>query len=491
MAKPAPTEERPAKGRLHNLSALPAPAEVAGPIGAGADEAGRDAVAGRDRVYRRSLVLADGLAAFAAVYVAVAVLGDDHLRWGSLLTIPLAIVVSKVLGLYDRDELLIRKTTLDESPALFQLAAVYTLLIWLLGDAFIIGMLGRGQAVGLWLCLFGFTLVGRTAARGFARAVAAEERCLVLGDLEGTGTIERKLAAGRGVKARVVAQLPLDLEAEHDAELRLLEYAIAEHDVHRVILAPRTADSDAMLDAVRLVKSLGVKVSLLPRLFEVVGSSVVFDDLEGVTVLGVRRFGITRSSAIVKRSRDVLGGGLALLIAGPVMLLIAAAIRLDSRGPVFFRQTRVGRDGKRFVMLKFRTMVEGADAMKPELRGESPHGRLFKLHDDPRVTRVGRMLRRTSLDELPQLINVLRGDMSLVGPRPLVVDEDRLVLGWHRRRLHLTPGMTGHWQILGSARIPLSEMVKIDYLYAANWSLWTDIKILLRTIPYVLRGGSM
>lgn len=491
MANPARNQEQPAKGQPRDLPELLQPAEVAGPIGAGADDGVRDAVVDRDRVYRRSLVLADGFAALAAVYVAVAVLGDDRLRWTSLLTIPLVVIVSKVLGLYDRDELLIRKTTLDESPVLFQLAAVYTLLIWLLESSLVDGVLGHGQALGLWLCLFGFALGGRTIARGIARAVADEERCLVLGDIEGTGTIQRKLADGRGLKARVVAQLPLDLESEHDAELRLLEYAILEHDVHRVILAPRVADSDAMLDAVRLVKSLGVKVSLLPRLFEVVGSSVVFDDLEGVTILGVRRFGMTRSSRIVKRCMDVLGGGLALLVAGPVMAIAAVAIRLDSRGPLFFRQVRVGRDGRRFVMLKFRTMVEGADAMKPMLQDAAPRGRLFKLRDDPRVTRVGRVLRRTSLDELPQLINVLRGDMSLVGPRPLVVDEDRLVLGWHRRRLQLTPGMTGHWQILGSARIPLAEMLKIDYLYAANWSLWTDIKILLRTIPYMLRGGSM
>jgi lipopolysaccharide/colanic/teichoic acid biosynthesis glycosyltransferase len=138
-------------------------------------------------------------------------------------------------------------------------------------------------------------------------------------------------------------------------------------------------------------------------------------------------------------------------------------------------------------MLKFRTMVDGADGMKESLRGrnEAKEG-LFKIAADPRITRVGRMLRRSALDELPQLWNVVRGEMSLVGPRPLVVDEDRRVEGWHRRRLELMPGMTGPWQILGPARVPLREMVAIDYLYVANWTLWSDVKILLRTVPHVV-----
>jgi lipopolysaccharide/colanic/teichoic acid biosynthesis glycosyltransferase len=163
------------------------------------------------------------------------------------------------------------------------------------------------------------------------------------------------------------------------------------------------------------------------------------------------------------------------------------AIKLDSRGPVFFRQLRVGRHGQRFHMLKFRTMVPDAESMKDSLRdrNEAKEG-LFKIALDPRVTRVGRLLRKSALDELPQLLNVFRGEMSLVGPRPLVIEEDLRIEGWHRRRLELTPGMTGPWQILGPARVPLREMVAIDYLYVANWSLWSDIKILLRTVPHVL-----
>ena len=232
---------------------------------------------------------------------------------------------------------------------------------------------------------------------------------------------------------------------------------------------------------------MGLRVSVLPRLPEVVGSSVELDDVDGITLLGMRRFGLSRSSRAVKRSFDFVGAGLVLLALAPLLAAIAIAIKLDSRGPVLFRQRRMGRNGVPFEMLKFRTMVDGAEAQKSALaaRNEADGG-LFKIKDDPRITRVGGRLRRISLDELPQLFNVLRGDMSLVGPRPLVLDEDSRIEGWRRSRLELPPGMTGPWQVFGSARIPLNEMVKIDYLYGANWSLWLDVKTLLRTVPFVL-----
>lgn len=194
-----------------------------------------------------------------------------------------------------------------------------------------------------------------------------------------------------------------------------------------------------------------------------------------------------RSSTRVKRALDVLGAVLGLLALAPVILAIAVAIKLDDGGPVLFGQLRVGRHGRRFRMLKFRTMVPDADAMKDALRQHNEaRGGFFKIADDPRVTRVGRLLRKSAIDELPQLLNIIKGEMSLVGPRPLVIDEDKRIAGWRRRRLELMPGMTGPWQILGPARAPLDEMVAIDYLYIANRSLWGDIKILLRTVPHVL-----
>jgi lipopolysaccharide/colanic/teichoic acid biosynthesis glycosyltransferase len=201
----------------------------------------------------------------------------------------------------------------------------------------------------------------------------------------------------------------------------------------------------------------------------------------------MRRFDFTRSSRIVKRTFDIVGAAAGLLVVAPVLIVAAIAIKLETPGPLVFRQLRVGRHGERFEMLKLRSMYAWADAAKDEYvhLNEGADG-LFKIPDDPRVTRVGRVLRRWQIDELPQLVNVLKGEMSLVGPRPLIPEEDRRIEGWYRRRLDMAPGITGHWQVLGSStQIPLDEMVKLDYLYVANWSLWGDIQLLVRTLGFL------
>ena len=226
-------------------------------------------------------------------------------------------------------------------------------------------------------------------------------------------------------------------------------------------------------------------------MLDVLGSAVELEDVDGMTLLGVRPFGLSRSSRSLKRAFDLVTTSVGMLLAGPLIAAIAVAIRIESRGPIFFRQVRVGRDGRHFHIFKFRSMVMNAEEQKELLLAFNEVGEgMFKLAEDPRVTRVGRFLRRTSLDELPQIFNVLRGEMSLVGPRPLVTDEDARVIGLDRSRLHLTPGMTGPWQVL-STRVPMREMVGIDYLYVANWSLWLDLKVLARTARHVLRRGNV
>jgi lipopolysaccharide/colanic/teichoic acid biosynthesis glycosyltransferase len=205
---------------------------------------------------------------------------------------------------------------------------------------------------------------------------------------------------------------------------------------------------------------------------------------------------LSRSSKLLKRGTDICIGAFAVLLFAPLFALIMLLIKLDSPGPVFFRQRRVGEHDSVFRIWKFRTMGVDAEARKHEVAHLNMHAlhdgdaRMFKVPDDPRTTRVGRVLRRYSLDELPQLFNVLAGEMSLVGPRPLIPDEDQHVKAWGRRRLDLKPGITGPWQVLGRSGIPFQEMVSLDYLYVTSWSMWGDIKLLMKTLPVFLRTAN-
>ncbi len=449
-------------------------------------------MARRDAIYRRTLATGDAVAGALALILTNVVVGTGQPEMTTLAAVPLIVVLGKVIGLYDRQESVVRKSTLDEAPVLFQLATLFAVAVWLINGLIITRTNSRRELLVSWFVLFVLLLFFRVLARTVSRRATAPERCLIIGDRPTCDRIRVKLAARRSLHACVVASVEIDAFAnEHhsmgvlsdDGDLAMLAN---EHRVDRIIIAPAGAEGDEVLNVIRTATSLGVKVSIVPRLLEVVGSSVEFDEVQGVPLLSMRSVRLSRSSQLVKRALDLTASTVGLVIFAPVLALIAGAIKLDSRGPLLFRQVRVGRDGEIFEMLKFRTMVDGAEQQRDTLSHLNEADGLFKIADDPRITRVGAALRRTSLDELPQLWNVLRGDMSLVGPRPLVAEEDKRIQGWHRRRLQLTPGMTGHWQILGSARIPLHEMVNIDYLYVTNWSLWNDVKILIRTIPHVV-----
>jgi exopolysaccharide biosynthesis polyprenyl glycosylphosphotransferase len=445
----------------------------------------------RESLHRRLLGAADVLAATVALFLVITLLGSDHVGLATLALMPLVVVVFKIAGLYDRDPLRIVQSTLEEAPQLLQLTGLYALVVTILQPMLVHGTLGRDQLAALWVMTFIAILGGRFLARRLACHVLPPERCLVIGEARRSARIREKLASSHA-HASVVATLPL--EGDHSDSLHdpdTVRHIIGELNVDRIVIAPTTTDACDVVELIRVAKTVGVQVSVLPRMLEVVGSAVEFEDIDGMTMLGVRPFGLSRSSRSLKRAFDLVVTSLGLIVVGPVIAAIAAAIKLDSRGPVFYRQVRVGRDGRHFHIVKFRSMVADADARKDDLRGLNEVGDgMFKISNDPRVTRVGALLRRTSLDELPQLFNVLRGEMSLVGPRPLVTDEDALVLGLDRSRLHLTPGMTGPWQVLG-ARVPMAEMVGIDYLYVATWSLWQDVELLVRTARHVLRRGNV
>ena len=264
-------------------------------------------------------------------------------------------------------------------------------------------------------------------------------------------------------------------------------------DVERVIVAFSNDSHEETLESLRSLKDLDVQIDIVPRLFEFVGHGVEVHTVEGLPLIGLPPLRLSRSSRLVKRTTDLALTIPALVFLAPLLALLALMIRIDSPGPVFFRQIRIGAAGRTFRIFKFRSMHADADERKPEVahlnRHLAPGGdpRMFKIVDDPRVTRVGKLLRRFCLDELPQLLNVLVGEMSLVGPRPLILDEDRHVERWARQRLNLKPGVTGPWQVLGRSEIPFEEMVRLDYLYVTRWSLMGDLRLIALTIPALFR----
>src|SRR3984957_11558996 len=382
----------------------------------------------RDALFRRLLVVADVVAIVGAFLLTVGLSRRSvGLTWAAVAGVPVLVVCAKLTGLYDRDETLLRKTTLDEAPKLFQLATLCALVAWLTGGLITHRPLDRHEVLFLSLALAGGLLRARAVSGGVALRIAPSERCLFIGDEVSGETIRSKLSGHGGVKAEVVAHLDLDKvgawSTDSFSEARLAEIRDLTRtlDVHRAIIAPRSVDGGEMLNLGGILRAGGVRVSVLPLLLEVVGSSVEFDDLHGVTVMGVRRFELTRSSALVKRLFDIVCASVALFAVAPLMVIAAVLIKLDSRGPVFFRQQRIGRFGRPFSILKFRTMVDDADELKDSLRGKNGVlGVMFKIGADPRITRSGKLLRKTALDELPQLLNILKGEMSMVGPRPLV-----------------------------------------------------------------------
>lgn len=359
---------------------------------------------------------------------------------------------------------------------------------------------GREAPIG---ALFAFWLVAIVLvpfARWLVRVTvwsraAFTERTLIIGAGEVGHTLAAKIAKHPEYRLDLVGFLD-DGEARRGnngavvpilGSLSNLETIITREHVTRVIVAFSRARHEQFLDIVRACADHGVKVNIVPRLFEVVSSRAAVDDIEGISLLDVGHVELSRFNMAVKRAFDLVFGGLLFVLMLPVLLVIAVVVKVDSRGPIFYFQERMGRNGKSFRIFKFRSMEVDAEKLRTSLASENEYsGPMFKIHVDPRVTRSGGFLRRWSLDELPQIFNVLKGDMSLVGPRPLWVEEAKQCRGWTQKRLDITPGITGLWQVLGRSDIPFDEMVKLDYMYVTGWSLGWDIKLLLETIPAVL-----
>jgi exopolysaccharide biosynthesis polyprenyl glycosylphosphotransferase len=441
----------------------------------------------QDRLRRRLLAIGDIFAVLVALVVSTALTpGPQFVRgllWGALL-LPGWLVLFKTYGLYERDGKRISHTTVDDIPSLFHAVLLGNVLTWLW---FQIGP--TGKLPFLTVLTFGVTamlliLTARALARTATRRLLPHERVLIIGEGALSDSLYRKMRAHPeyGLDPVGVARAGIN-ELVNPADLRSL---VQMHRIERILLAATPNENEELLPVLSACRQLQLKVSVVPNVFEAMGPATELDELEGIPVLGVSPAFLPPSSRLIKRTMDIAVASILLLFSAPLLLLIAIAIKLDSRGPVLFTQRRIGKGGVQFQILKFRTMIDGAERLREQLIGLSTDPHWMMLERDPRITRVGSLLRKTSLDELPQLWNVIRGQMSLVGPRPLPEPEDRLIEGWGRGRLDLTPGITGYWQVLGRNSIPFTEMVKLDYIYVTNWSLWSDVRLILRTIPVVL-----
>jgi exopolysaccharide biosynthesis polyprenyl glycosylphosphotransferase len=280
---------------------------------------------------------------------------------------------------------------------------------------------------------------------------------------------------------------PRQIHHPHLGNIDELQGIVQKHHIHQVILALPFWQNGRLPELVQACRNLRIDFRIAPDLYALSFDRVDVLQFSGVPLLGLKEVSIKGWNLALKRALDVALIVLSAPVSVPFSLLVALLIRLDSPGPALFRQQRIGKGGKQFTCYKFRTMVADAEARRAALEAlNEADGPIFKMRRDPRVTRMGRFLRRSSLDELPQLWNVLRGEMSLVGPRPALPSEVELYEPWHRRRLEVTPGMTGLWQVLGRSNTTFDEMVQLDIYYAENWSVSVDMRILLKTIPAVL-----
>lgn len=409
--------------------------------------------------------------------------------WLLLIVIPGGPLFLHVHGFYDRPLVSSRRVTLWQLvKACAGLVVGIILAMWLFRAH---ASIGRSVVV-----LFGVLGVAMIYAKEelfqlwarskFGRSVM-ERRLILVGAPDDTSRIQGTLLRGRADNLLVVARLNINEEP-----INKLVEMLHEHSANAVVLSAQHTYFGQMEQTIEVCEREGVEVWLLADFFRTQVSQTRVDDFYGRPMLVFRSGPDTSWSAVFKRVIDVVGSAALLLLLGLPMLLVALLIRLTSRGPVLFRQQRSGLNGQPFTMLKFRSMVTDAEQLRSELEAlNEMSGPVFKVSEDPRITPLGRLLRRYSIDELPQLINVLLGEMSLVGPRPLPVNEvARFDDPAQRRRLSVKPGLTCLWQISGRNDVKdFKEWVRLDLEYIDNWSLWLDIKILFLTIPAVVAGA--
>jgi exopolysaccharide biosynthesis polyprenyl glycosylphosphotransferase len=460
----------------------------------------------RDRDYglRRILLLADTTALCLALELALLVAPDGRSQpalsalW-IVPTLPGWFLLLRAYGLYQRPLRKFEPTHLDDLSSVFHALVIGTLGLWLWFRVMPVQRLDLAEVIAFGALALLLLTSLRAAVRVIGLRRRGPERVLVIAPLADVKILRRKFVNHPEYEMEVVSAMTATGEGHDGLELKICRdfddvghlLRAAEVDHVMVQLNQELISQEEIAELMRTCHRARIRFGTFPREKSLLPPGVDVNHVEGTGFLSYHPPALTRSSMMIKRAMDLAIAIPLLIILAIPMAIIAALIKIGDGGKILFSQTRVGRDGERFQLLKFRTMVADADALVPDLMAKSLDPDWLVMEEDPRVTRVGRFLRRTSLDELPQLWNVVRGDMSLVGPRPLPVRDDEAVRGWGRHRLDCTPGLTGWWQVLGRNNIPFREMVEIDYAYVTSWTFWGDVKLLARTVPVVLsRRGS-
>jgi exopolysaccharide biosynthesis polyprenyl glycosylphosphotransferase len=454
----------------------------------------------RSNVLRRLLLMADVLSTLLAAVVTGLIAG---LALGQIAILALVLVGGLVLlafffGLYGEADLQTWASGLTDAPRTLVASLV---LAWpVLGVAELAG-LDQPALIALIATFATASLdgLGRALARGWAHRIAPlRQRTVVVGSGMVADRLAERLERHDEFGLEMIGLVDDDVHTRNgDQKLRKLgslaefDKVLSENDIDRVLIAFSRASHEQLLSCIRTCRDNRIDVDVVPRLFELLDGAQTLNQIGGLPLLSIGAPPLTPASKLAKRVLDVLVSLTILILLSPILLLVALLIKLDSRGPVFFRQIRAGRGNTQFKLVKFRSMYRDADERKRQFErdNEANDEVMFKIKKDPRITRVGRFLRRSSIDEIPQLFNVLTGEMSLVGPRPLILEEAKEAnTSWYARRLDLRPGITGLWQVSGRSDLPFEEMVAFDYQYVSGWSLARDVEILLATIPVVISG---
>ncbi len=429
-------------------------------------------------------------------YFPTAHMGFKNYSGTLLIVVILWLAILKLIGLYDEKR---SRMIIDEIALLFLsvLVAAFTLF------GFLFLYRGLWYSRLLIICAFVIAIIGLTLERLLLNGISkmmkkygfGRKRVLILGAGNMGQTLASRLKTDRTLGGEPVAYLDDDIgkigklykNVAVLGPIANIKEIIKKENINEVIFATTKLPYQTTLDIITECEVLKVSFKIVPGILEIIASRVDIEEMGGIPLITVKEIGLKGFNAFIKRAIDILSSAFLLVILSPIFALISILVKIDSPGVVFFSQDRVGKDGKIFKMFKFRSMIAGADEMIPQLKELSEtEGHIFKIKDDPRMTRVGKWIRRLSIDEWPQLLNVLIGDMSLVGPRPPLPREVEKYSPWHRKRLRIAPGITGLWQVSGRSLLPFEDMVRLDIYYIENWSLWFDVKLLFRTISVVL-----